>query len=220
MRTALASITTVFLLAAASAVASPRADAEFLAGILMRLGLEDMVRTTARSSYAAQLTRALAEKSVRVTDNEALAKALPLSLIAPHVSDLETHAVRTILRLQNPASIARLAQQVRGREHFIFQDRNARPISDNGALSSAERNVQFKNEIGNAFADLSDVAPIVVLATSVSLSIHDEIRQKPLDMSAPYLSELYRSRGILAFPNPIYRRDLIRNLRSSEEGGG
>lgn len=187
-------------------------DAEYLADCMVGQGLGTTVRDAAQTAYTLKLTELLLEKSVRVLDGDKLAGLIPEEIADEQVATVRQGVLSNLSGSFDEDELGKMAEFLRsGAPCFDdtqpVQDAPSRPVS----LEDWTKDVR-KTLTSDAFKIESVLTAAIVgqVIQQVSSTIQVEV-----DLSAPFVPDLLETNGLFAFPNRIYRKDLITQLRDT-----
>ncbi|NOR62632.1 MAG: hypothetical protein GQ535_09100 [Rhodobacteraceae bacterium] len=171
--------------------ASPREDAEFITqsiGVTFEGGtlLESIA-----STYADFLTEELGRHSVRVTDSARFEKLLPVEALEPWRMRWQEIFTKRLVDNYTPDDLARM---VNGAQTLYDEPEGDHSFASDAAFYFFSASVGF--HIG------SQTTVIYELKSSA-----------PTLLNTPFMADILETDGVFSFPNPIWRRDLIAQIR-------
>jgi hypothetical protein len=165
------------------------------------------------AGHARALTRVLSKRSVRVTDLDAFAELLPDHLADPAVANLRQATIDDILKRFDPDKVAKVAD-------YLRRYPNERPYGE-ARQDTVQESVSIEEWAGKASEVLADEDFRSEMELTMFLSVlflrqMMELSAVDADLSAPYLPAILEADSdVFVFPNRIWRKDLIRELRDA-----
>jgi len=173
--------------------ASPREDAEYIAGIVFSENNHAKRLQTIAGLFAGFFAEQLKVNSVKVVDLQRFAEMIPVSVIEPWDTRWRKIYVDNYLKSYTDAELVQIATALR------------RLIEESGTTQID-------------YATIFSVEGFDGLDFSLSgVIINFEIRASlPKLNDAPYLADILETDGIFHFPNRIWRKDFIAKIRGGD----
>jgi len=177
-----------------TAQASPQEDAALIADALITDELEAQFLDIGLATYLDGMSGLLLERSVRVADDTTYR-----DLISPHYAaladqDIHASAVEKLLA-QSPDAVAQEIPLEEFKEHIETQLEEVETM-----LESGEFEMGFR---------------LAAIGLAVAMEAQDNIRNIEADLTAPFMADILETDGVFQFPNRIYRKDLIAEIRAA-----
>lgn len=197
--------------AGAPAVASPQADAAYIARRFV--GDEEFqstLRDMMQKAHAEALAHVLSARSVKVRNHDKFMALLPETAIDPVGERLQGAVADILLQAWEPAQIASAADHLRQSPLELNLNRSA--AEADAVVRTLQEVVEEAENILKSDAFKTETALSNVGVTLIFLVVQ-EGRRIDIDLEAPYVADLLEVDGVFEFPNRIVRNDLIRALR-------
>ena len=178
--------------------ASMQENAGYIAEQLITDDTPDQVHSNIVKNYAPKLTKALSEKSVTVTDPDALVDALRNHIAAPSLETLQNRASEILVETRDPMELQTWANLLRIAGSGTFDTKGET------ALTKLAKNPETSEDATRlGFAIISAMFKIVLERSSPKV-----------DLTAPYIIEMLTTEHeVFNFSNRIAQRTLIQDLR-------
>jgi len=196
-----------------TAQASPQEDAALIADALITDELEAQFLDIGLATYLDGMSGLLLERSVRVADDTTYR-----DLISPHYAaladqDIHASAVEKLLA-QSPDELKSLAAFVRSNENMPAQTAVAQEIP----LEEFKEHIETQLEEVETMLESGEFEMgfrLAAIGLAVAMEAQDNIRNIEADLTAPFMADILETDGVFQFPNRIYRKDLIAEIRAA-----
>lgn len=198
------------------AKATPRADAQYIANVSLKIAGADQVQNLVRQIMARKLADELKGLGVKVKDHKRLARILPDAAL-PDIGDPKGRIVDLLLRTQEPEVLAQVASAMREKAHVLDnqQDEAAQTAE---TLSLEDWEAQTLPKVEEVGAQLQVILPVIMLQVRLSQELSAQIQSAPLDPKADRFADIYQHDGIFEFPNRVVWQS-FRNLGATARAG-
>ena len=197
-----------------AAWASPESDAAFLVDHFTTDELRDSFRDEYLRAYVKSYSKLLNERSVKVIDHDVFASLFPESAIDDEMEGVRQSFIDHFVRELEPDELKSFVIHVKYRpQDQRHYGPSSGPPSEvpvpldewlehwNGVLSDEQFATDMVNDMNLA---------LLIFGFMLKIGTKPEIEA---DLKAPFVADMLETDGVFQFPNPIYRRDLIREAR-------
>ena len=190
--------------------ASPQADAEYLVDRLMADN-PAFFQKSIRDAHVAAYSALLNERSVKVIDREGMGDLLPDAVVEEHLASMRAGMVERMTADLDSSSLAQLVEFMdMGERSYgpppVTEEGSPVPMDEwvKGVLNVLE-DKNFRNDYANAHT-------LVIHQIATDMRVKSEVRANT-HIRASFLADMLETDGVFHFPNRIWRRDLIREVR-------
>ena len=162
-------------------------------------------------AHARKLASVLSERSVRVLDFERLADLLPVHIAEPVLSELRQDTIDRAMRLE-PEKLASMADRLRDIDRLPYVPGQEAVVGE-----SITRPNDWSKVVNTIVAD-EELEREVLIGTAFQALLSELIHYhngEEADLMAPYMVDILETDGVFEFPNRIWRRDLVREIREA-----
>lgn len=234
---------TMLLLSGQATLASPRADANYIAQRDLDQDSLKFVRYFLKRAFAGVYTRPFAELGIEVIDEDQIIELIPDEDIAPYIDRLLIQKTELYISIFTPEQLAFLAENLRKdktaslqellseeyRQELAAAREEARVTAPSSgpvdlhvqALEEWIAQVDAMTEVLSDNTDLIGMSVAVSIAHIIQLNAYGhEIARLQRELDNPVAIAALKKHGVLRFANPVQRQALLRQLSAFEEKSG
>ena len=199
----------LLLVCSHAAEASPETDAQYLADRLMSHNPQ-FFEGAVRGAHVVAYSALLDERSVKIRDRARMAELFPDEMIERHLESVRKLMVDQMLIDFKPETLEGLVAYLDA-EIAAADDMLPLPLASDDVSANVDEN---RDDLQHRRYLLDGPSAMALTMQMVGAVVRIQYDAKVIpDLNAPFVADMLETEDVFQFPNPIYRRDLIREAR-------